>query len=231
MPEHTPYEDALRTFDPPLATPPPSGPEIRGRGDRARVRRRAGLGAAVGGVVAAAVIIALAIGPFGQRSSQPPVGHEPSPSPSLSTTEPFDALTQQGFGRLRLGMTAEQVEATGEATVTRGTGCSTLHLTDPDLDPAPGSETTDGYISPTYGLVVIYARPGMATQEGIGPGSTVQDLRRAFPDLVLDQIGQGKGAGFYRVDLGDGREYEFGLDPDKTVEYASVRLITQDCFS
>ena len=130
-----------------------------------------------------------------------------------------------GFAGLRLGKSAEEVRATGDATLHEDVGalCRTFTLTG-DLPAADADSETDGFVSREYGLAAVFVRPGLSTPEGVGVGSALAELRAAYT------AGDSE-TGWFRVSLGGGREYEFGIGPGNIVESISIRLIKQDCFS
>lgn len=129
-----------------------------------------------------------------------------------------------GFADLRLGMSAEEFRATGDAVLHGNVGglCRTFTLTG-DLPAADADSETDGFFSKEYGLAAVFARPGLSTPEGIGVRSTLEEVRAAYTSGDSE-------TGWFRVPLGDGREYEFGIGSDNTVESFSIRLVKQDCF-
>src|SRR4029079_19669042 len=107
-----------------------------------------------------------------------------------------------GFGALKLGMTKKQAEATG---LTRDV--------DPSVKASCGMDGKDGLLryvrrmdndslsgwlvfSGTTGrLVAMYSYPGITTPEGIGLGSSYEDLHRAYPSwhIYSDDHTYGRG--------------------------------------
>jgi hypothetical protein len=236
---------ALENFDrgaPPVPALPPA--EVRRRGNRMRRRRQAGAGVAAVAVVAAlgSGVVALQGGPSTPPITPSPTGpppatapapdrtpdsspdNTPDPNPKGGTTH----LTPDGYGALRLGMTAAQARATGLASSVVAPahgGCGTFEL----RGFPPLRNGVDGYISPTHGVEAVFARPGITTPEGIGPGSTVAAAEAAYPRGT----GPGHGVrrnGYLVVALDHGREYEFALEGDGTVGETAVRVSVPDCF-
>jgi hypothetical protein len=116
-------------------------------------------------------------------------------------------------------MTEDEAVATGELTVTSDDiGCR--HFT---LAGYPARRnSTDGYITQKYGLESIFARPGMATPEGIGIGSTLDELRAAYPDL-------GGSDGIFSETLANGNWYLFDVQ-GTTVTQVAIVAHRQSCF-
>ncbi|GAA3024028.1 hypothetical protein [Actinokineospora globicatena] len=94
-----------------------------------------------------------------------------------------------GYGSLKLGMSTEQAIATG------------MILASPPGDPfedcvmhaAPGQ--AEGHfmvgISPEHGVALIFPRDDARTPEGIGVGSTKDEVKRAYPKLEDGPGGSG----------------------------------------
>lgn len=100
------------------------------------------------------------------------------PSPGKVTTGPL--LAANGFGKLRLGMSAEEAEAAGAT-----------------LDKNSATETCSWYTvdSPSLATVVVSQASGVEqinplgpvhTPEGIGRGSTESDIKAAYPEATKD---------------------------------------------
>ncbi|HET6505000.1 MAG TPA: hypothetical protein VFG87_29980 [Amycolatopsis sp.] len=131
----------------------------------------------------------------------------PSP-PSTSTRLPVvsgSVLGPSGYGALQLGMSFEAAKATGMLADASAppSGCATYLL-------AEGSSAVSGvYISPTAGILRFEAA-GAATPENARIGSTLAQLRAAYPDLA-------KGSSTYTASAGSGGSYVFYLDDSDVV--------------
>lgn len=137
-----------------------------------------------------------------------PTTRPSSPSAGRTTVRPQPAaavLGPTGYGKLRLGMTFDEAKATGmlAGADNAPVECTTYRLTEGAAN--IGSVT----ISPTGGLVVFTAA-GARTPEKVGTGSTVADLRNAYPDLTA-------GAGNYSAATGSGDHYTFYVNSADTV--------------
>lgn len=156
-----------------------------------------------------------------------PVAASTGTDPAAGSLE----LTPKGYGALELGMTAAEAEATGIAQHVRppaAPGCGTFDLG------AHRADQTDGYVSPTYGVVAIFARGTIATPEGIRLGSTLGQVKATYPTGHLDD----NGYWVVRPPAYDDRHYEFGAQPDGTISVepedtiSEMALVSddQDCF-
>ncbi|MFD2418124.1 hypothetical protein [Amycolatopsis pigmentata] len=131
-------------------------------------------------------------------------GVSSSPRDTLSTGRVVGPL---GYGGLQLGMPLAEAEATGMLADTgRPTsGCATYPLRE-------GSAVVSGVvISPTQGIVRFQANGGR-TPEGIGIGSTLDQLRSSYRDLMRSRSSPG-----YTASAGSGGAYVFAVDDSDTV--------------
>ncbi|GAA3817569.1 hypothetical protein [Nocardioides panacisoli] len=138
-------------------------------------------------------------------------------SDSVSTEVP---LGPDGYGDLTIGMSEQEAVATGGLTVT-GTDFGCRHFTLAGY--APRANSTDGYITAKNGLESIFARPGMLTPEGIGIGSTLDELRAAYPDLSGSD-------GIFSETLDNGNWYLFDVQADHQVSQLAIVAHRQTCF-
>ncbi|MFC6900631.1 hypothetical protein ACFQGX_35825 [Nonomuraea dietziae] len=93
-------------------------------------------------------------------------------------------LGPDGYGAVKLGMTVKQAKTTGDVVKKRPGhgGCSGW-----DLKKFPTPKDSVGiYISPNVGLAAIFAAKGMRTPEGIKIGSTVKQVKAAYPRIKRD---------------------------------------------
>lgn len=194
--------------------------EVRRRGDRLRLRRTALQALAAAAAVAVAVTGGVLTVDRPVASTGPTTGPS-SATPASPATE--HVLGHDGYRSLRLGMDADQVLATGDGAVAHvpTAGCAGIRLT----DHAPRPHRVDGYLSARYGLVAVYARPDMATPEGIRPGSSFAQVEKAYPEGHLS------ADGYWIVPLGRGRAYEFGIEAHHRVGEMAVMRLRQDCFN
>ncbi|MCW2791822.1 MAG: hypothetical protein JWO76_920 [Nocardioides sp.] len=135
--------------------------------------------------VLVACLLASCDGSADDRPS-PPLTADPAPQP------PSLVLGPRGVGALRLGMTAREVAGTGTARSAQGSsedgwsrGCHLLFYRPNQLGRTAGN-TLNGTVSARQGLEQLYATHRMVTPEGIGIGSTLQDVRAAYDRPGVD---------------------------------------------
>jgi hypothetical protein len=129
-------------------------------------------------------------------------------------------LGPDGYGPLRLGMTAAEAEATGTVTLedSHGQGCTTFALVDPAGQGSPGM----GYVSPGKGVVAIFVDRGVETPEGIHVGSGITEVKRAYADLSGSD-------GSLTAPASDTARYVMTFDHNRLEELALANT-HQDCF-
>ncbi|RNL64257.1 hypothetical protein EFK50_06930 [Nocardioides marmoriginsengisoli] len=129
----------------------------------------------------------------------------------------FGPATANG---LRLGMSPTEVLATG-ATIRPGDPDQCRTVVPNGL--TPEEDRIDAFLSPTLGVVGIGASPGTKTPEGIGLGSTLAEVKAAYPDGALQN-------GYWVVPLAPGTEYEIGIESSGLVGELMLANGNQDCF-
>ncbi|MBO3743284.1 hypothetical protein [Actinoplanes flavus] len=167
-----------------------------------------------------------AAAPDGAGTTSPSVANSPSPAvssasptPSRTSAAPL-ALGPRGLGKLRLGMTVKEAQATGMIT--------NYHVED-YLHRCGVAKLEDGdgkggvYFTPNeLGLSIIYTYGSVGTPEGIRLGSTHEAVTKAYPDFVFD-LGEGETEGngnadvpgnskaFYAITIKDDKVGSLGL--------------------
>jgi hypothetical protein len=166
-------------------------------------------------------LVLLAVARLAATTSDDPVGAQWDGLLQTATDQatPDLVLRHDGFGDLLLGMSADDVVATGGVTLEPGTPCRTFQLS----GFPPRKNQTDGYLTDANGLESIFARPGVITQERIHLGSTRAEVENAYAKLV------GGPSGYLVAQVSDTARYEFGFDKDKVVEL-NLALTNQSCF-
>lgn len=126
---------------------------------------------------------------------------------------------------LRLGMTIDEVRAAGGAVSPppEGSGdyCRTVSPKDaPETTDPNASTSVFGYLSlqPDRGVVALFAQKDQVTPRGIRIGSTLDELKAAYPE------GTRGGFGSYDVRINGSSRYRFDIDRDQTVRDVSLVL-------
>ncbi|WP_433433373.1 hypothetical protein [Nonomuraea sp. CA-141351] len=132
-------------------------------------------------------------------------------------------LGPYGYGKVRLGMSEKQAKATRQIVLKMPSEdglCSGW-----DLRAHPSGKNAVGlYISKKKGVAVISAPKGVKTPEGIGIGSTMKQIEKAYPNVRTPEDGYPS----VRVPGNRKAYYAFLLEKGK-VHDLLIGLNSQDC--
>ncbi|WP_235735916.1 hypothetical protein [Nocardioides alcanivorans] len=129
-------------------------------------------------------------------------------------------LTGDGFGPLVLGEPAEGVDAEVVEGDLPTRGCV------PVTFQVDGEKRILTSVSTELGVAVIFLGDGDRTPEGVGVGSTREEVMAAYPEAeyaAVHNVLTARPAGH------DDRHWEFFLDADDVVTEADLMLDAQDC--
>ncbi|MFD9887886.1 hypothetical protein ACFWY9_00990 [Amycolatopsis sp. NPDC059027] len=150
----------------------------------------------------------------------------------VARAQASETLGPDGYKAVKLGMSEEEAVATGElirrTDVPSTEYCGWYALK--DWPGGPGAEGAGVVVSPTYGVVAIWAYPSVQTPEGIGLGSTVSEVKAAYPDY---EEGEQYHGGRAPVPGGaEGSLYRFGrFDGDNgRITRMFLQAPRQDCY-
>lgn len=141
-------------------------------------------------------------------------------SPAGATATAPGTFGPYGYGGLKLGMTAKQAQATGKIVRKMPGYCSGW-----DYKAHPNPKDEIGlYISKKRGVAVIFAPDGARTPKGIGVGSTLSQIKKAYPSVKKQP------SGYYATVPGNSKAYYyFGVNQRNKLEEFGLGLNTQDC--
>ena len=145
-------------------------------------------------------------------------------------------LGPDGFGQVKLGMTLNQAMATGQLTRNPiGDGEDCRIAVETGTVPAHGGGV---WVSGKYGVVKIEAYPGVSTPQGITLGSSLDDLKRAYPDVAVE-TDRDMSNGQVVIEMDDHyrskvpgnpqANYRFFVDTHNHVDAMLLVRTTQDC--
>ncbi|WP_051580808.1 hypothetical protein [Pseudonocardia acaciae] len=186
-------------------------------------------------VVSALTLAAVAAGcgldaPVVSMRPAPAPAPAPASSPPAAPAAPTPAaaggkvLGPNGYGALTLGVPRADAVRTGLLTPANPVATNPAECTLHHIAGRPAAERIGVYVSPRQGVVQIASAPDWRTPENIGAGSTLTQVRAAYPDLVQDVNGTTA-----TVPGNPTAVYRFMLDPQGTVVEFSLELRGQEC--
>ncbi|MEU4328496.1 hypothetical protein [Nonomuraea dietziae] len=136
-------------------------------------------------------------------------------------------LGPYGYGKVKLGMSAKKAKATGKVVLKWPAGLGACSGWDHKAHPTKKSQV-GLYISKKVGVAVIFAPKGVKTPEGIGIGSTMKQVKKAYPRLryVMDT-----GRPYVSVPGNSKAYYEFFPEKGGIVAGVALGSSTQNCVS
>lgn len=154
-------------------------------------------------------------GPASSKTSRPAASPDPTTLPHVSTGP---LLAADGFGSLKLGMSEAQVTEQGVTLGDPQAGAScTVYTVQGSGVPAAATVV----ISKAVGVTVVTPDQPAHTAEGVGAGSTKEQVLAAYPAAKEESGGVVAPA---RADS----EYHFRLDGTGVVQ-TSLMSLNQDC--
>lgn len=172
------------------------------------------------GVAAAMVMIGVLAGCGGSGDEGGPAAPTTSAAAPATTPSGPTYLGPAGYGALKLGMKPDQAQATGLITIERPPpedfGCGAFKL-------KKFPDGSGGYVSARLGVASIFASGDMSTPEHIKVGSTLAQVKQAYPALET-----GPNSSFVKVPGNEDAVYSFLIDNGRVTELV-LDLAKQDC--
>ena len=169
----------------------------------------------------------------------PPTTPPVAPSTGDDRLSSNSRLGYAGLGPIKLGMTFAEVERAGRVTIRQGE-CELV------IEPNPGSGL-DRIQHPDYGHMIsgfgvggsfpitesrvidmiFVGHPSVFTISGIHVGSTADDVRRTYANVVERRVGQQPDGRFdiaLTITSPEGRVVQFSVNPDGVVRGMTVAM-------
>lgn len=198
-------------------------------------------GAVLSGLVHPTRHISTAAGPPVLSTTVPATTTVPTASsvaPTVEEQDSLDVLGPAGVGKLSLGMSWQAAMASGllrQSGPVTSAGCLRYTVIVEQYSDSPTAaasvtppwpEKTQIVVNVRDDIVQLITSPLLHTPEGIGVGSSREDLKDAYPDLTLPTRG---GTTLAPVDGNPMAVYVFDLSGSGTVMSLSLRMAKSDC--
>jgi hypothetical protein len=145
-------------------------------------------------------------------------------TPALAQQAAKPTLGPYGYGAVKLGMSSKKARATGKIVLKMSAGAGSCSGWDLKAHPT-GKDRVGLYISKKVGVAVIIAPKGVKTPQGIGLGSTMKQVKKAYPRLKT----AASGFPYVSVPGNSKAYYAFLTDAKGKVREMAFGLDTQDC--
>ncbi|MBO3743544.1 hypothetical protein [Actinoplanes flavus] len=156
--------------------------------------------------------------------------------PNTPITAASPILGPDGLGTLELGMTRAEALATGQIVKQSAAVVAEWREVNENCVPEfrlQGSPSESGWVwyQESDGLAVIPGPTGVATPEGIRVGSTLDEVRRAYPKAVDEQFLADTGRVMAQAPGNRQVAYRIQIDGDsRKVNSLALQLTVQECF-
>jgi hypothetical protein len=175
-----------------------------------------------------------AVRPTGTQTPHPGASTSATPVTPLPTSTAVATLGPDGYAGLTLGMSKTQALATGVTTGISDTSGTCGADGDGRLQGALPADSSDldgklFFSINTGKLVIIGATSSIATPQGVHLGSSVKDVKKAYPKWKGSEGDEGDaGLGFIKVPGNPQAVYRIYIDAGQVMEL-TLQANDQDC--
>lgn len=140
-----------------------------------------------------------------------------APAPTIAPVDAGTPLGPNGYGRLNLDMSLDDAKKTGMIgdLDTTSSGCAYYKLT-------TGTESVRRVAFDPNGRLTYFHAEKARSPEHMGVGSTLGDLKKAYPGGKTVTSGDSGRPATYEATISDGKAYRFDLDSADPADQSKV---------